>query len=322
MVQDRTRSALTNVLVATAAGVAGAVLFLLAARGNYLGMALSYFAPLPLMVATLGYGLAVGAGAVVAGGVVSGALTHPLFGLVLCAGLFVPAFLVCLSILIAPVAAPDKDARASRALLVSSFFAVASALALVLAVIASFGSFAAAHAAAVDMANKVVRSTFGDNRLPPGLPSESLAQVIVALAPAMIAMSTFFMLAFNAYLAGRVALVSGQLKHPWPSIADNLALPPFCAALFALACGLVALAGLPGTLASIPAAVLGAAFAVQGLAVLHVITRGLNARMPLLVLLYAVLTLIPLWPFFALSLLGFVDCAFHLRQRWQASRPS
>ena len=50
----------------------GAILFFLAARGTWAGVLLSYFAPLPLMVATLGFGFTAGGAAVLTGALVAG----------------------------------------------------------------------------------------------------------------------------------------------------------------------------------------------------------------------------------------------------------
>ena len=75
-------------------------------------------------------------------------------------------------------------------------------------------------------------------------------------------------------------------------------------------------------MAGIVAAVFGMAFALQGLAVAHVLTRGAGLRPALLFLLYVLVVLVPPWPFLFLAVVGLADAAFHLRARKAASRPN
>ena len=129
------------------------------------------------------------------------------------------------------------------------------------------------------------------------------------------------MLVANLYLAGRVALISGQLARSWPPVAETLALPGLAAGLAALGCGLVFLGGLPGIGASILVSVLACGFSLQGLAVIHTLTKGMAVRTGLLFALYALVLFVPPWPLLVLALLGFVDAAFHLRRRRAQTLP-
>lgn len=91
--------------------------------------------------------------------------------------------------------------------------------------------------------------------------------------------------------------------------------------MFAAACGLIFVGGIAGVIASTLAAALGVVFALQGLAVAHVLTRGAAMRIALLITLYALILMLPPWPFCLLALVGLVDAAFHLRTRKSASHP-
>ncbi len=314
MDQKNNNVALINALIAAAAGAAGALLFLLATRGTFAGMMLSYFAPLPPMIATLAFGIVPGAVAVVAGALLAGVSASPVIGLVVGAGLLLPAYLTCIAGLRAPAVAPD-DRRVSRVVIAAMVFASLSAFAILASLIAAHGGVTNAKSALVSSVLPLLRSVTLESRLPAGLTVEELARAIVGVAPAMIAASSFFMLTINSYIAGRVAMISGQLAHPWPSVADSLALPGIAAGAFAVACGLVFLGGLPGIVASVIATTLGCGFALQGLAVIHVITRRSAFRLGLLCALYAAILCLPPWPLLALALVGFVDAAFHLRRR-------
>ena len=286
----------------------------MAARGTWAGLALSYFAPLPLMIATFGYGLAVGGAAVLTGGLIAGLLATPVAGLAVGAGLLLPSFLICVAALRAPATPPD-DRRASRIVMVAVVFAAATAAALLVSLVTTYGGLAAARQTVVTAVLPTVRAMIEESRLPAGFTSEELTRALVGLAPAAVAGSTFFMLAINAWIAGRIALFSGQLSQPWPLIADTLALPGLAAGLFAVACGLVFLGGLPGAVASIVAATLGCGFALVGLAVIHATSRGLQLRSAILAGLYVVIVCLPPWPLILLAAVGLVDTAFHLRRR-------
>ena len=57
-----------SALLAAAAGLAAALLFVLAARASVATILFGYFAPMPVMIAAFGYGLSVGAAAAAIGG--------------------------------------------------------------------------------------------------------------------------------------------------------------------------------------------------------------------------------------------------------------
>ena len=325
MTQDRKnsvdRTPLVNAFVAVTAVAGGAILFFLAARGTWAGMLLSYFAPLPLMIATLGFGFASGGGAVLTGALVAGIFGSPVGGLAVGGGLLLPAFLLCAAALRAPGAAPN-DRRVTSVVLVAMIFAALLSGAILASLIVAHGGTANARDAISAALLPVLKNIIQESRIPGDVTGEDLARIIISVAPAIIAASMFFMLVANIYLAGRVALISGQLKRPWPQIADTLSLPAAAAALLALSCGLVFLGGTAGLAASIVVSVLACGFSLQGLAVIHTVTRGMSARTALLCALYALVICVPPWPLLALALAGFVDAAFHLRKRYAKSLSS
>ena len=59
---------------------------------------------------------------------------------------------------------------------------------------------------------------------------------------------------------------------------------------------------------------LGTAVALEGLAVVHALTRGLSWRAPLLAAAYALIVLSGI-PILLLALLGIAESAFHIRAR-------
>ena len=81
-------------VVALGAGCAAAFLFAVSAEASPLAMLLAYLAPLPIMIATIGWGLDVGA--IAAGAAVAGLtlIIEPLTGLIYASSLALPAWLL------------------------------------------------------------------------------------------------------------------------------------------------------------------------------------------------------------------------------------
>jgi hypothetical protein len=102
----------------------------------------------------------------------------------------------------------------------------------------------------------------------------------------MVAAAVFSLtLAFNLWLGGRAVAMSGRLPRPWPSVAElrmppRLARPARAGIVASLTVGWLGVAGraLSGGLSMM--------FALQGLALVHVATRGKQGRPAILALTY------------------------------------
>lgn len=308
-------------LVAIAAGLAAALLFVLAARGSFITFALGYFAPMPVMIAALGFGLSIGAAAALVGGAFIGYVFHPVLAVVYLASIGGPAALIAAAALLAP----PRDDRRGRDL-APTFALLATALVAIVTISGGIvymawrnGGFAAMIDMAANEARPLIEEMLKSSRAPGSINADQLARYMVFAAPIGVAASELITMSVNLWLAGRVSLISGSLPRAWPSLADDLAIPPLFGALFAAACGLVFLGGLPGAVSGVFAAAFGSAFALQGLAVAHVLTRGSSMRPALLFMLYAFIVLLPPWPFMLLAIVGLADAAFHLRTRKSAT---
>ncbi len=319
---NQNRETIFGVLIAAASGLAAALLFVLAARGTFAALALGYLAPAPLMIATLGFGFWTGlVGAIVGAGFI-GAVLHPAIALFYVVGIAAPALILCALALYAPVGGPGaRDEAPGRAVVGAAALAALSALFGVLAIVVSAGGYDEAFAALVRRATPVVQHMTQGAKLPADLTVEDIARKLVRFAPLMMAASATVMLAFNLFLAGRATMISGRLPRPWPPIADDLVLPASLGPAFAIACALMLVDGPIGVVAGVVAAALGAAFALQGLAVAHVLTRGSPFRPGLLAGMYALAALIPPWPMIFMAAGGLIDSAFHLRARARARQP-
>jgi hypothetical protein len=309
-------------LVAVAAGLAAALLFVLAARGSFLTLLLGYFAPLPVMVGAISYGLSVGAGAALVGALFIAAFFHPALGAMFLLAIGAPAALIAAAAVLAPNAGePRRDASPVYAVAGAALVSFATVAAVVGILTWRFGGFQPLLTQAIADAAPLVKQMLGDSHASGPVNAEELTRFLVLAAPVALVVSQLLMLVFNLWLAGRIAVISGNLPRVWPSLADDLVLPPAFAVAFAVAGGLVFVGGLTGALAGALAAALGASFALQGLAVAHVLTRGASMRYALLFSLYALIVMLPPWPFCLLGFVGLIDAAFHLRTRKSASNP-
>ncbi len=345
MIKNRFVTFGTAHAVAIGAGAAAAVLFSLVSQATLLAIGLAYLAPLPIMIAMLGFGGVAGAWATAVA-----ALT--VFGLALAqrphewswslddAGLTAVIFLVSLGL---PALWLGFLAAMSRTKgsfpwtigsatggafgreycplerILTNAVAIAATLAVAGAFYACFraGGFEAALDLAVKEATPIVERLIADKpQLASRIDAPAAARwIALAAAPAMGA-STLVMLLANLWLAARVVQVSGRLPRPWPNIARELQLPRIYALVLAAAIAAAWFFGrLPGLIGAIVAATLGVAFALQGLAVIHDLSHGLRFRRPMLFFIYFGLFALMPWPLAAFALVGLAEAAFSLRAR-------
>jgi hypothetical protein len=135
---------------------------------------------------------------------------------------------------------------------------------------------------------------------------------VIAMPPVAAVVATLTQ-ACNLWLAARIVMLSGRLKRPWADLA-GMSFPPGAAAALALAIALSFLPGLAGLMASLFAATLTLAFAILGLAVMHVATRGMNARPVILAGAYGMVAAMG-WPLLIMTLVGIAETIFRLRAR-------
>ncbi len=296
--------------IALGAGVTSALLFAVTTTASPAAILLAYLAPLPIMIAGLGFPHAVGAAAALIGGGTVGLAMGPVPGLLFLALLGLPAWYLARIALLGR-AAPDGPTPGgasvewfpiSAVMLRLAALAAGPVLLLGVAAVWRFGGYEAAVAA---MATRLA-ALFRRDALPGDFPFADL----VRLAPVAMAGSAVVMLSANLWLAGRAVAISERLARPWPNLPDALRMPRAAAALFG---ALVACAVLPdpfGLAAAVMAAALGIVFVFEGLATAHVLTRGLAARGATLAAVYLAVALLMPWPLFALALLGCIDCLF------------
>jgi len=310
-------------IIGIGAGAAAALLFASVTSGSWLSIPLFYLAPLPIMIAGLGWSHWAAMTAALAGALGLGAVFGTVFLLAFSAGAGFPAWwLGYLAMLARPVAATNGSGQNA-----SSFewyppgrlvvWAAALGILVVIVAIPNFGIDAESFRAGLrDALNAILRVNGTPARA--GSNTERLIEILVnAIPPAAAVLATITNL-LNLWLAARVVKFSGRLARPWPQLS-SMSFPPLVAAALFVAIVLSFLDGMLGIVGGIVAASLLLAYGVLGFAVLHAITQGMSARPFVLSVTYAGVILLG-WPMLALCLLGLVDTAIGLRARVSAKR--
>ncbi|MGA8388696.1 MAG: DUF2232 domain-containing protein [Pseudolabrys sp.] len=312
------------VIIGIGAGAAAALLFASVTSGSWLSIPLFYLAPLPIMIAGLGWSHWAAMTAALAGALGLGAVFGTVFLLAFAAGAGFPAWwLGYLAMLARPVAATNGSGQGA-----ASFewyppgrlvvWAAALGVLVVIVAIPNFGIDADSFRAGLrDALNAIMRVNSGTPARA-GSNTERLLEILVnAIPPAAAVLATITNL-LNLWLAARIVKFSGRLARPWPQLS-SMSFPPLMAAALAVAIVLSFLDGMLGIVGGIVAASLLLAYGVLGFAVLHAITQGMSARPFVLSITYAGVILLG-WPMLALCLLGLVDTAIGLRGRVSAKR--
>lgn len=310
-----------NILVAVAAGFASALMFASIVSGALISVLLLYLAPLPLMVAALGWG----AFSAAIGGATAATILGLAFGLHYCIAFVVaialPAWwLGHLTLLGRPqpgstapgdVASPLEWYPFGQILLWIVIFAAITTSTTLLA----FGSDG-------PTIHQTMRAALVHILEPADIASsDRRIDAVVAIAPGAAAIAITITLTLNLWLAAKIAATSGQFCRPWPDLKST-ALPPLTLAVLCVAVAFCFSGGLLAILAQIACAALMIAYAFMGFAVLHTLTIAWKNRAVWLTCSYAIV-LVFSWPLLVVAALGVVDALFGLRKRYlRARQPS
>ncbi|MDH2381579.1 DUF2232 domain-containing protein [Bradyrhizobium sp. CER78] len=311
-------------IVALAAGAASALMFASLTSGAAISILLFYLAPLPVMVAALGWGpLAAAIGGVGAASALGVIFGLP-YGIAFAMMVAVPGWwLGHLALLGRPVegAAGDDATQqppalewypVGRILLWIAAFAVITTTATLL----TLGSDSDTITGALRRGLLKVLST-GDGQGSGEI--ERLVEMLVILAPLAATILSMVTLTLNLWLAGKITQTSGRLNRPWPELRST-ALPSMTLVALLVATALSFVGGMLALLAQIITTALVIGYALVGFAVLHTLTLSLNSRGFWLGGIYAVVVMFG-WPIVAIFALGIADAVFGLRQRYLQTRP-
>jgi hypothetical protein len=313
-------------LIAIAAGCASALMFASIVSGALISLLLFYLAPLPLMVAALGWGPL----CATIGGIAAAIGLGAIFGLPYCMAFVLTVALPAwwlghLALLGRPVTnnaaagngaspvAPDLEwYPVVRILLWMSGFAVLTTMAALL----TLGTDAAVIAGTL---RRGLLRIIGQSDPAASAEFEQTIDALVTIAPAAAATVAMMTLTLNLWLAAKITATSGRLHRPWPDLRST-ALPSMTLAAICVAIAFGFAGGLLAILAQIIAASLMMAYAVVGFAVLHTLTLAFKSRALWLSCTYAIVVVF-VWPALAMVTLGLADAIFGLRRRYLQGRP-
>lgn len=316
---------ISSLLIALAAGAASAVMFASIVSGALFSILLWFLAPVPLMVAGIGWGSMTAA----IGGIAAASALGLLFGMGYLAIFVVTVGLPTWWLSHVALLGRQSDAPVSmtapqpatewypigRLLLWISVFAIIATAAR----LSILGTDSETILSTMTQLSKqfllVLQSSRGESLGDIDRMAEGLAR----LSPSMLAILAMITLTLNVWLAGRITLTSGRLKRPWPDF-HSLALPSMTLVGLCVAIALVFVGGIVGIFAQIAVATLLIAYALTGFATLHALTVAMRSRTLVLSLIYAMVLILG-WPIFVAACLGLADAFFGFRQRLGERRP-
>ena len=132
--------------------------------------------------------------------------------------------------------------------------------------------------------------------------------------PSVMAGWAVVSLAVNLWLAGRVVLISQLLTRTWEDLPQHLEMPLVARQAFALGLLGCLIEGPLRMVGSTVAAAIGVAYAFQGLATIHFITRGSAGRLPILMGVYFTMVVMLPWPLLLAAATGLAETFYPLRR--------
>ena len=309
---------MTGILIAVAAGLASALMFASIVSGALISIVLFYLAPLPLMVAALGWGSATA----LIGGIVAALGLGGIFGFPYMAAfaltIALPAWwLGYLTLLARPVSndpqlanlAPALDWYPTGRILVwTAAFATLTTISALL----TLGTDAETITSA--LRRGLLRIIGGRGTATPAGESELVVDALVAVAPGVATIIAMITLTLNLWLAAKITTTSGRLMRPWPDLRTTT-LPKTVLGALLVAVVLCFTGGLLAMIAQIVSAALLMAYAFTGFAVLHTVTQAFSGRAFVLGAAYAG-TLFIGWPLIGMIGLGLADAVLGIRQAY------
>ncbi|WP_431202840.1 hypothetical protein ACQ86E_28675 [Bradyrhizobium betae] len=312
-------------LIALIAGLASALMFASIISGALISLVLFYLAPLPLMVAAIGWGPLCAS----VGGIAAAIGLGALFGLPYCIAFAVtvalPAWwlghLVLLSRPVGPVTPASATAPpvapelewypVGRILLWIAGFATLTTIAALL----TLGTDA--ETITGTLRRGLMRLLRATDPQTSGEASQ-FVEAMVRIAPAAATIIAMMTLTLNLWLSAKITATSGRLRRPWPDM-KTAELPPMTLVGLCVALAFCFTGGLLAIAAQITAAALMMGYAFTGFAVLHTLTLALKSRTFWLGSTYAIVVVFG-WPVIAMVILGMADAVFGFRERFLRSQ--
>lgn len=310
-----------SLIIGAGSGLVSAALFTSAATATSLAGILFYLAPLPLCLAGLGWGGMAALLSALTGTVVVaaslGAATAAVFALSIAAP---TALLAHLALLSRPAATPNGQVVGALewyppGRIVGWAALIAGLLAGILVLTVGYDQEAYRDTIRQILEHSTLKELDRNGTVFTEEAIASLSSVLARALPAAFAVIWLTITLFNLWIAALIVDASGRALRPWPDLR-GFELPNALVPIFAAALAASFLPGLPGLLATGLAGALLFAYVLQGLAVIHLYSRGLPFRAVLLTAVYLGILLLG-WVALVVAILGLAEPLLGLRQRRQ-----
>jgi hypothetical protein len=311
-------------IIGAGSGLVSAALFASAATATALAGVLFYLAPLPLCLAGLGWGGMAALVSAITGTIVIAASLGPATAAIFAISVAAPmALLTHLALLSRPVAAPaTPQGRVTQTVewypagrLVGWAALMAGLLAAILVLIVGYDQDSYKEMIRQMLEHSSLKELDRDGTLFTEETIASMSAMIARALPAAFAIVWLTITLFNLWMAGLIVNASGRALRPWPDL-HALELPNALVPIFAAVLLASFVPGLPGLVATGFAGALLFAFVLQGLAVIHVYSRGVPFRALLLAAVYLGILLLG-WVAIVVAIVGLGEPVFRLRERGQ-----
>jgi Predicted membrane protein (DUF2232) len=312
-------------IIGAGSGLVSAALFASAATATALAGVLFYLAPLPLCLAGLGWGGMAALISALTGTVVIAASLGPATAAIFALSVATPtALLAHLALLSRPAATPQGQVVGALewyppGRLLGWAALMAGVLAGILVLVLGYDQEAYRQLIREILEHSTLKELDRDGTLFTEETIASLSGMLARALPAAFAVIWLTITLFNLWMAGLIVDASGRALRPWPDL-HALELPNAFVLIFAVALVASFLPGLAGLLATGLAGALLFAYVLQGLAVIHVYSRGVPLRALLLAAVYLGILLLG-WVAIAVAILGLGEPLFRLRGRGNEHGP-
>jgi hypothetical protein len=304
-------------LIGLGAGVASALLFASLATGSAFSIALFYLAPLPIMLAGIGWSpvaALVAAITAAAGLGIGGGLWFFLSHL---ASIGVPASILSYLVMLARHSdGGDLEWYPPGRIVLATAIIATITTSLTIPV---FGLDLDTYRATLKgIFERILRAQFSIPEgqtltLPNGANPTATLELLATIVPPTAAALSMATNLINLWLAARISRVAGLLKRPWPDLSA-ITFPNTAPIVLLAAIGISFLGTIVGLVGGILSACLLMGYAILGFAVLHTITRNFAARSLLLGAAWLMVIVLG-WPIVVVALIGLADGLLDLRGR-------
>jgi hypothetical protein len=301
------------------AGLVAGILYVAAGSGSFVSLLLFYAAPLPLAIAGFVWFWPASIAALVSGGVVVAYVGDFTLAAIFTLSFSLPVAWFCNQILMSRETAPDNGGsdRVWYPLgnIVASVSLVSAALAMagIFAVSGSFDAYQAFVREHFQSINEI------SDLQPDGVQIDidgynQFLDQLTYLLPVLLVSGWIMIMLLNLFGGAKIAALSGQFTRPWEDLGQITLSKNYAFAMVPVFAGTF-LAGFSGLVSLIVLGALAIAHAVVGLAVVHVVTRGMVMRPAILGVVYGSLVLLGA-PALILGGIGLVEPWVRLRDRF------